>query len=65
MLADIHTTRVLSLDSAGRILDWTPAEMEAYLGEYQLPNERTYYDPAKGDEKHECGLHAKLVTDSK
>jgi len=47
------------------ILDWTPAEMEAYLGEHQLPNERTYYDPAKGDEKHECGLHAKLVTDSK
>ena len=28
-----------------------------------VSNERTYYDPAKGDEKHECGLHAKLVTD--
>jgi len=28
-----------------------------------LPNERTYYDPAKGDEKHECGLHAKLTTE--
>lgn len=47
------------------ILDWTPVELEAYLAEHQLPNERTYYDPAKGDEKHECGLHAKLVTDSK
>ena len=45
------------------ILDWTPAEMEPYLVEHNLPNERTYYDPAKGDEKHECGLHAKLVTD--
>lgn len=45
------------------ILDWTPAEMDAYLSEFSLPNERTYYDPAKGDEKHECGLHAKLVTD--
>lgn len=45
------------------ILDWTPAEMEAYLAEHGLPNELTYYDPAKGDEKHECGLHAKLVTD--
>ena len=45
------------------ILDWTPVEMEAYLAEFKLPNERTYYDPAKGDEKHECGLHAKLVTD--
>jgi phosphoadenosine phosphosulfate reductase len=47
------------------ILDWTPTEMEAYLAEHALPNERTYYDPAKGDEKHECGLHAKLVTDGK
>lgn len=45
------------------ILDWTPVEMEAYLTEHQLPDEKTYYDPAKGDEKHECGLHAKLVTD--
>jgi phosphoadenosine phosphosulfate reductase len=47
------------------ILDWTSQELEAYLAEYELPNERTYYDPAKGDEKHECGLHAKLVTDAK
>lgn len=47
------------------ILDWTPVEMEAYLAEFELPNEKTYYDPAKGDEKHECGLHAKLVTDAK
>lgn len=45
------------------ILDWTPVEMDAYLAQYDLPNERTYYDPAKGDEKHECGLHAKLTTD--
>jgi phosphoadenosine phosphosulfate reductase len=44
------------------ILDWTPAEMDPYLAKHQLPNERTYYDPAKGDEKHECGLHAKLTT---
>jgi len=45
------------------ILDWTSAELEAYIVEHQLPNERTYYDPAKGDDKHECGLHAKLITD--
>ena len=45
------------------ILDWTPVEMDGYLAEHSLPNERTYYDPAKGDEKHECGLHAKLMTD--
>ncbi len=46
------------------ILDWTTPDLESYLAEHQLPNERTYYDPAKGDEKHECGLHAKLVTDA-
>ncbi len=45
------------------LLDWTTQQLEAYLAEYGLPNERTYYDPAKGDEKHECGLHAPLTTD--
>jgi phosphoadenosine phosphosulfate reductase len=45
------------------ILDWTHDELERYLLTHDLPNERTYYDPAKGDEKHECGLHAKLTTE--
>jgi phosphoadenosine phosphosulfate reductase len=31
--------------------------MEAYLAEHGLPNEWDYFDPAKGDEKRECGLH--------
>lgn len=44
------------------LLDWTKDELESYLAEHQLPNERTYYDPAKGDENHECGLHARLTT---
>ncbi len=33
-------------------------EMEAYLAAHQLPNEWDYFDPAKADEKRECGLHA-------
>ena len=37
---------------------WTDAEMEAYLAEHALPNEWDYFDPAKADEKRECGLHA-------
>jgi phosphoadenosine phosphosulfate reductase len=37
---------------------WSDAEMEAYLKEHQLPNEWDYFDPAKADEKRECGLHA-------
>ena len=34
------------------------AEMEQYLADHQLPNEWDYFDPAKADEKRECGLHA-------
>lgn len=37
---------------------WTDAEMEAYLKQHDLPNEWDYFDPAKADEKRECGLHA-------
>jgi phosphoadenosine phosphosulfate reductase len=47
------------------ILDWLPLDLGNYISKHQLPNEMTYYDPAKGDEKHECGLHAKLITDAK
>lgn len=37
---------------------FTDAELEAYLKEHDLPNEWDYFDPAKADEKRECGLHA-------
>ena len=37
---------------------WGDAEMEAYLEKHNLPNEWDYFDPAKADEKRECGLHA-------
>jgi phosphoadenosine phosphosulfate reductase len=34
------------------------ADLDAYLEQHQLPNEWDYFDPAKADEKRECGLHA-------
>jgi phosphoadenosine phosphosulfate reductase len=34
------------------------ADMDAYLEKHHLPNEWDYFDPAKADEKRECGLHA-------
>jgi phosphoadenosine phosphosulfate reductase len=37
---------------------WSDADMETYLMEHHLPNEWDYFDPAKADEKRECGLHA-------
>lgn len=36
----------------------TDDELETYLARHQLPNEWDYFDPAKADEKRECGLHA-------
>lgn len=40
------------------VFHWSDAEMEAYLTCHRLPNEWDYFDPAKADEKRECGLHA-------
>ena len=33
------------------------ADLDAYLAQHRLPNEWDYFDPAKADEKRECGLH--------
>lgn len=40
------------------VFHWSDADMERYLEEHDLPNEWDYFDPAKADEKRECGLHA-------
>jgi phosphoadenosine phosphosulfate reductase len=37
---------------------FSDAELDAYLTQHALPNEWDYFDPAKADEKRECGLHA-------
>jgi len=37
---------------------WSDADMENYLKRQHLPNEWDYFDPAKADDKRECGLHA-------
>ncbi|HLX95799.1 MAG TPA: phosphoadenosine phosphosulfate reductase family protein [Verrucomicrobiae bacterium] len=37
---------------------WSDADMDNYLKQQQLPNEWDYFDPAKADDKRECGLHA-------
>lgn len=40
------------------VFPWTDKDMHAYLEKHSLPNEWDYFDPAKADEKRECGLHA-------
>jgi phosphoadenosine phosphosulfate reductase len=49
---NFHTVKVSPL------FYWSDADMEAYLKQHELPNEWDYFDPAKADEKRECGLHA-------
>jgi len=55
---------IVSLDENFGALKVSPlfyfsdAELETYLVQHQLPNEWDYFDPAKADEKRECGLHA-------
>jgi len=36
---------------------WSDEDLESYLAQHKLPNEWDYFDPAKADEKRECGLH--------
>ena len=40
------------------VFPWTDKDMHEYLTAHHLPNEWDYFDPAKADEKRECGLHA-------
>jgi phosphoadenosine phosphosulfate reductase len=40
------------------VFGWSDADMENYLQQHNLPNEWDYFDPAKADDKRECGLHA-------
>jgi phosphoadenosine phosphosulfate reductase len=40
------------------VFEWSDEQMEEYLNRHELPNEWDYFDPAKADEKRECGLHA-------
>ncbi|RVU84820.1 phosphoadenylylsulfate reductase [Leucothrix sargassi] len=39
------------------LLDWTQADMDAYIEEHDLPNETDYFDPTKAANDRECGLH--------
>lgn len=44
------------------VLSWTDMDMETYLAQHHLPNEWDYFDPAKANEKRECGLHTDWFT---
>ncbi|MDE3098303.1 MAG: phosphoadenosine phosphosulfate reductase family protein [Verrucomicrobiota bacterium] len=46
------------------VFHWSDAQMEEYLKGHDLPNEWDYFDPAKADDKRECGLHAAWGTEA-
>ena len=53
---------ILSLGADGTLkvspfFYWSDLELDQYLIENNLPNEKTYFDPTKVLENRECGLH--------
>jgi phosphoadenosine phosphosulfate reductase len=47
------------------LLDYTEADMRAYLAAHDLPDEPDYYDPTKVLAHRECGLHPNLFKEDK
>jgi len=52
----------LSMDGRGLLkvaplLRWQEKDLERYLDDNDLPSEANYFDPTKGIEGRECGLH--------
>jgi len=53
---------ILSLGSDGVLkvspfYYWSDTQLDAYLAQYELPNEHKYFDPTKVLANRECGLH--------
>ena len=54
---DIATLSGQGMLKVSPIFYWTDEDMEGYLAEHSLPDEKNYYDPTKVLENRECGLH--------
>ncbi|KAA8732714.1 phosphoadenosine phosphosulfate reductase family protein [Acinetobacter qingfengensis] len=39
------------------LLKWTAKDLWEYMQKHNLPDNEDYYDPTKGEEHRECGLH--------
>ena len=53
-----HTPQIpLYNVSCNPVFYWSEEEMEAYITENNLPDEKRYFDPTKIAEHRECGLH--------
>ncbi|WP_392562731.1 phosphoadenosine phosphosulfate reductase family protein [Orbus sturtevantii] len=54
---DIISSAGNNLIKVAPILDWTSQDMANYLKQHNLPNTLDYFDPTKGPQGRECGLH--------
>ena len=55
-----YVTRQVGCLKIAPIMNWTEADLDCYLQAHNLPNEPDYYDPTKGRESRECGLHTQF-----
>lgn len=58
------TINIVSESEAGLLklspfYNWSDKKLDRYIKENKLENEFDYFDPTKGSEKRECGLHGK------
>lgn len=54
---DIVSVAGNNLLKVAPLLEWTTQDMQDYIKKHNLPNELNYFDPTKGLQGRECGLH--------
>lgn len=54
---DIVTQGPTGIYKVAPLFNWTELDMEDYLYGNELPQVEDYYDPTKGEQGRECGLH--------
>ncbi len=57
---------IVSIDNRGLlkvapIFYWTEQDVADYMAKHNLPSPKRYFDPTKGDDKRECGLHTSAL----
>ena len=55
--ANLVTARADGIVKVAPLLGWTSRDLFQYVKKFGLPNNFDYYDPTKGEEDRECGLH--------
>ena len=54
---DIVVAERVGIIKVSPFFSFTESQMNDYIAQYDLPNEKNYFDPTKVLDKRECGLH--------